>query len=258
MDEETELELKINIDNSLDLGWKRDDIIFASNFNYEYNGVKSLLVDDSLFCKFSPPASKINVIIDLIDRNLINEPVWFHDIDAFQLEQISDEEINVTNIAVVTFGKMKGLGAAIMYFTKDARDIFGWIKDVVYKYKTDEEKAMVLIYGKPQRLWSRGTKYYGKTLKGFTIEDNPGLYNIKDRIKIINYRYGFNDFFYEGAYRLAKKPIKVMHFHPLRRDKYFTFENHNFYDMFAKGKNTLGVKFLNDRIIRIFNKHGII
>ena len=64
---------KIQIDNSLDLGWAVEDIVFVTNFPYEYGGVKALVIDDdSLFCDISGTAygkaSKINVILYLLKK----------------------------------------------------------------------------------------------------------------------------------------------------------------------------------------------
>ena len=48
-DDEHKILAKIQIDNSLDLGWKKEDIILATNFDYEYRGIKSVIVDDNIF-----------------------------------------------------------------------------------------------------------------------------------------------------------------------------------------------------------------
>lgn len=37
--EENKTLVKIHIDNSLELGWDRKDILLYTNFPYEYNGV---------------------------------------------------------------------------------------------------------------------------------------------------------------------------------------------------------------------------
>ena len=38
--------MKIQVDNSLSLGWSVNNIISATNFEYEYRGVRSIVVDD--------------------------------------------------------------------------------------------------------------------------------------------------------------------------------------------------------------------
>lgn len=60
---EEKITVKIHIDNSLDLGWKTEDILLVTNFNYEYSGVKSLVIPDDNYCSFAPTASKINTVL---------------------------------------------------------------------------------------------------------------------------------------------------------------------------------------------------
>ena len=42
--EEHKMAVKIQIDNSLSLGWKREDILLVTNFPYEHNGVKAITI----------------------------------------------------------------------------------------------------------------------------------------------------------------------------------------------------------------------
>src|SRR5512147_539180 len=87
---EAEALAKIQIDNSLELGWNRENILLATNFDWGHNGVNSLVVSDSAICPHSITAGKINVILELFDKGIIDGNLfWFHDLDAFQLEPIS-------------------------------------------------------------------------------------------------------------------------------------------------------------------------
>ena len=48
--------IKAQIDNSLAFGWKPEDIIIATNFEFEYNGVKTVIFENQskfsqYFCK---------------------------------------------------------------------------------------------------------------------------------------------------------------------------------------------------------------
>lgn len=65
--------VKIQIDNSLDLGWKREDIILATNFSFEYNGIKSIVVSDNNFLPFCVTACKNTAILELFNRNFFNK-----------------------------------------------------------------------------------------------------------------------------------------------------------------------------------------
>jgi hypothetical protein len=67
--DENDILAKIQIDNSLEMGCKKEDIILVTNFEYEYRGVKSIVVSDDLYCNHSAGTpSKINVIVDLFDK----------------------------------------------------------------------------------------------------------------------------------------------------------------------------------------------
>ena len=56
--------LKFQIDNSLRFGWKKDDILVVSNMDFEYNGVRSIIVGDDNFCQLRPNCTKINAILN--------------------------------------------------------------------------------------------------------------------------------------------------------------------------------------------------
>ena len=132
--DENKLLAKIQIDNSLALGWKKEDIILVTNFNYEYRGVKSMVVNDDLFCKVSYTATKIKVILHLFDKDIIGDDLyWFHDFDAFQLEKITEEELCLENavFALTDYGKTtinefrdRRWSTGSIFFKKDAERIF--------------------------------------------------------------------------------------------------------------------------------------
>ena len=96
-DKECEILVKIQIDNSLELGWKKEDIVLTTNFNYEYNGIKSLIIDGKYFYKPYPISNKITGVVGLFEMDIIKEGelYWSHDFDAFQLEPIIESEIEI-------------------------------------------------------------------------------------------------------------------------------------------------------------------
>ena len=232
--DEGKISIKIQIDNSLELGWKKEDIILATNFPYEYKGVKSIIVKDEHYCPFRPTATKINVIIELFERNLIEDDLyWFHDLDMYQVLPITAEEIGLEeDMGVTDYGKLDKWNTGTIFFKKSARDIFEKMKEIVYLRKSIEERALDILTG-----------LYTKTYDGrdFSYPDSD---SIKKRVKRLNIAYNFcciKDQPYDpklfeatgDKYLLmcAKKcsdPIKVLHFHlsempqlPERLKKYF-------------------------------------
>ena len=121
---------KVQIDNSFDLGWKKEDILLFTNFDYEYRGIKASVLKDVEFFERKPQASKINAIVKLFEKGLIKdkELYWFHDLDAFQLHQITESEIGMANVdmALTDYGRNPRWSTGIIYFKKSSYIQFKW------------------------------------------------------------------------------------------------------------------------------------
>lgn len=238
---ECDVLIKIALDNSLYLGWKREDIMLVTNFDYEYNGIKSIVVEDDNFCDFSPTASKLNVIITLFDKGLIGKELyWFHDIDAFQLAPITEEEVNlkpgcigltdygVTNMRNKEFFRWS---TGTLFFKDDTKDVFELWKEATYKYKSNEEVSLLALR-----------------------RNNP---SVLDRLHTVDITYNTatrkRDII--ATYQKAQKPFKVIHFHPFDKRK-VEGENDNM-DVCVYGKNSINTVLVSDELIRLFKKYGI-
>ena len=243
---EVESLTKIQIDNSLTLGWKREDILLVTNFDYEYNGVKAIVVDDKNFCEFRPTSSKINVILTFFESGVIeNDLYWFHDLDAFQLEEMIDPNLSSADMGLTAFDERpmapEYLGAhrwngGVIFFKKEARDIFEQIKEQMYRRKVIDETALVRVELKAKR----------------------GNSTFLDRIKILNVTYNFVvtpnlDLTY--CYEVAEKPLKIIHFRPF--DKRKLDGDIGNLDFCVRGQNKMGKVLLSENLINLFNKYGI-
>jgi len=83
--EENKTLVKIHIDNSFDLGWKKEDILLYTNFKYSFNGISAIQVPDNLHLKWDKSSNKILVIDYLLKKRLLNQDLyWYHDFDAYQ------------------------------------------------------------------------------------------------------------------------------------------------------------------------------
>lgn len=239
---ETETLVKIQIDNSLALGWKVEDIVLVTNFDYEYRGVRAIVVSDDLYCTHSSGTpSKINVIVDMFEKGLIADDLyWFHDFDAFQLEPITPEEIGITDgqIALTDYGYTCGRPEILsrwstgsVFFNKGSKEVFDWIKIAVYKYMANEEVSLLAL--------TRHNKHgICERVKKLNL-----TYNLAIRRRDVGLSLG-----------LCEKPLKVLHFHPF--DKRIT----------SLGKNALAVcmygrcldkPLMPERLIEIFKQYGI-
>lgn len=227
--------VKIQIDNSFDLGWKKEDILLVTNFPYEYNGVKSLLVDDNNFCPFDAMSTKTTTVSYLLDKGLIErqELHWTHDFDAFQDSVITETELDLDRVDVgfTDYGWKPRWCLGSYFFKESAKDIFKSITDTAYKYKLTDERALVL-------------------------STNENANNFKKRLKRLNITYNFGMRHVGFNYKIATKPLKVLHFHPKYPyiDKTLTETPLN---CFMYGKNELNMPLMSKRLIKIFHHHGI-
>jgi len=217
--------IKIEIDNNLSLGWKPEDIIFATNFPFEYRGVKSILVSNDCYdAEISPCASIIFVIVDLFKRNLIQkgELYWYHDTDLYQLEKVTESEVDLgsSDMGVVDWGTK--ISASSFFFKSGAKDIFLSIKEIMYKHRVDEEVAM-------QELLTKNL-------------------DVGRRVKKLNITYDFETGYLNQHYKLATKPIKTAHFH---------YTRDYLLDSAMYGKNSLHKPLMPERLIKIFHNHGV-
>ncbi len=218
---------KIQIDNSLELGWKKEDIILATDFPYEYNGIKSLVIPNGLYYSFDKNANKVPVIAYLINQRIINsgEIYWCHDFDAYENDRISEAELGLTNydLGLTHYFYKPEWQFSSFFFKTSAKDIFELLD------KTIREKPHL----------SRNNE---KTL---TKIINKNLIN-PARYKKLNVTYNVMKKCLETVYREAEKPLKVLHFRPS-----------DALDLFMYGKNRLKITLMNDRLIKIFNHNGI-
>ena len=179
--------VKIQLENTLKY-WSREDTILVTNFPYSYEGFEALVVPDELFCEHRKRASKINVICHLLKEKILTEPCWFHDFDAFQVQEFP--EIDYKEAGFTDYGYTTYWNTGSFFFQPSTLSIFELIKKVMYKRQCNEEQALNLI-----------------------TRDN--IENINDRIVRLNSTYNLGgNRSVEKVYEKSEKPIKVVHFHP--------------------------------------------
>lgn len=224
--------VKIQIDNSFALGWKKEDIMLVTNFDYQYGEIKTIVLKDVEFFERKPQASKINAIVKMFDLGLIQdkELYWFHDLDAYQLEPITEAELDLgeADMALTDYGVIPRWSTGVIFFKKNSVDIFKAIQSVMYKYQINEEFALGKI--------TRENKDMAK------------------RIKRLNKSYNFTPPKLKYQYSKAIKPLKVAHFHIIGGNGRFEVKNPV---AFFKGENELHLPLITERLIKIFKYHRI-
>jgi len=257
-DEECKVTIKIQIENSLDLGWERKDILLVTNFPYKHSGITALEVSDENYSPFFPPVSKINTIVDLFEKGLIEKGqlYWFHDIDVYQNVTITESELELDDVdlGLCDKGRMPRWGTGSMFFKESSKDIFVHIKEVANRFKINEEPALMALTTN-NILWATETRPE-ETIGNHIIPFNVvGTENINERVKKINISYNFAGWNIRSVYGIAVKPIKAVHFHPFNTDLYPG--SCNVLDFFMYGKNKINTVLMSESLINVFNKYGI-
>jgi hypothetical protein len=233
--DEDALLAKIQIDNSLSLGWDRSDMILVTNFNWEYKGMNALNIDSDVYYDFDLNANKIPVIIYLINHGLIesNQIYWCHDFDAYELNSVSDvtSELSEYDLGLVHYFYKPEWALSNFFFKLSAKDILELINTTSlsrpWKSRNNEKTLTWLI------------KHH---------KINPTRY------KKLNVTFNIAKRCLETIYQEAEKPIKVLHFRPSDKDQLMPDTALN---MFMYGKNRLNRPLMSDRLIEIFNQHGL-
>lgn len=227
---------KLQIDNSLELGWKKEDIILATNFEYEYKGIRSILVEDENYCDIGEKygyrvSSHIFIIDNLFRFGLIEKDqlYFYHDFDAYLQELIDEKELELgtADIAMTDYGWSNKWNLGVIFFKKSAQDIFSLLKNTIIKNKQGDEKSFMLL-----------------TTTGQISQE---------RYKKLNITYNFGMRHIGHNYQIAQKPLKILHFHPLYYDSrlYDTTMN-----LFFHGKNEVNKPLMSERLKSIFRLHG--
>lgn len=231
-DDETKTLVKIQIDNSLELGWKPEDILLVTNFPYEYNGIKAFLVGDENYNTILKQGTKIDTMCTLFDLGFFKEGelYWGHDFDAYQQEWITEEELDLGDkMGFTDYGRHERWNGGSFFFRSTDGDFFKKTKKMMYAEHINEEDVyMVLMKEEPD--------YMDKQVKRLNISYNFGMRKV-----------GL-------CYEKALKPLKVLHFHPYRR----YWARTRAIDIAMYGQNDIKKPLMSDRLIKIFQKHNVI
>lgn len=255
--------LGLQIENSLMMGWEREDVIVITNFPFEHMGVCSHVVSD--ICRWSAFANKMVVVNEMIKMGVINDNFWLHDCDAYQLVSFGfPEECKDVNFVRHAPGREKPQGGSVFY-RKEAFDIIDVLSRGIQLFRaTKEESFFPYFYHKDYKS-AMISKYdvVIERLKHNTDEkskNNIEIYrNLRDfsfnyfgefgnRFCWLNWTYNlFRQRQFDRKYPSAEKPIKVVHFHP---------EDQSCLDRFYHGKNSYNVKIVTPELRKLFIKYG--
>lgn len=208
---------EIQIENSLDLGWKKEDLILVTNFPYQYDGVSSVVVNSYEYFDANR-STKIQALIELFERGFFQEDelYWFHDHDAFQLVPFDFKLQSPFDAAFTNNGvKSATWNAGSFFFKKSAQDIFAGIYKYMRLRSTNEQDALTYM-------WENNLNHINNRYQLLDSSYNLGIYKIPQNIAN------------------SQPPIKVAHFHPHKKHHLELFRD-----------------ILPERLIKIFNRYGL-
>lgn len=226
---------RIQIDNSLDLGWKKEDMLIATDFPYNYNGIHAIVLPDGLYYDFDRNANKSIVLVYLLQQGII-EPgtlYWCHDFDAYENYHLDEKELGLEgyDLGLTHYSYKPEWQFGSLFLKSSSRDILDLL-DATTRLKPHSSR--------------NNEKVLTKLIKTNAIESS--------RYKRMNVTYNIMKKRLKTIYKEAEKPLKVLHFLPSNKDIDMP---ETALEMFMYGKNELGMPLMSERLIKIFHYHGI-
>ena len=137
--DETESLVKAQIDNSIEFGWKKEDIVLLTNFQYEYQGITATVID---------VVSRADAILYLLEQGVVQEAElwWAHDINVFQRRPMKSSDIDLDGTTAGFTGSDTGMfEMGSFFFRKDANKVFEWIRNRARRRRSDEATALASL-----------------------------------------------------------------------------------------------------------------
>lgn len=216
--------LRLQVDNSIMLGYAPEDIIIGvGGFDFDYRGVTGHKIPiETLHSSF---ATKIPSVLHLIDTlNITDNELWIHDVDCYALLKFEFPKFD-GDIAMVrhSINRMKPQMGCLYVKNPSGIDI---LRTIAYEMK----------------------KTGAKKEESFT----PGFFarpEYSKRRTWLNYEFNlFRQSEFSKKYKLADKPIKVLHGHT---------QFSSIWNCFIDGKNSEGIKIATPELKELFIKHGL-
>ena len=178
--------LKYQIEISLALGWKPEDIIIVTNANIKFKNVESIYFKCKRV-KWSRFIYRTYALLYIFKELKISDVIWYHDWDAFQLEKFSYSFPANKDISIYYgqyFKRRKQPNGGSMFIRSSFVDILEeWLEDQLKtKHDATEPSLQKILENKSNRI--------------FCLSDTYNLGNTAFRKRFAR----------------AEKPIKVIHF----------------------------------------------
>ena len=183
--DDTNIILKVQINNSLELGWDANDIILLTNFDYKFMGIEAITKNMNEYCL---TGSKMFGMKYLFDNDLVDDVIWAHDLDAWQNAHFDCPDFK--DVGASQYSRPKFNGGSI-FWKKSSKDIVYRIIDEIVKNKENKEEPTLNKIFK--------SKEY------------------KNRVTVLNNTFNVGCSGYVERWYRSDKPVRVCHFHPTNK-----------------------------------------
>jgi len=174
--------LKLQIENSLNIGWDVNNIILLSNFDFEFMEVKAIKVVLNDFCLTGSKIFGTKFVFD----NKLADIIYAADLDCFQDIWFNCPEFK--DVGVTQYSRPK-INGGVIFWKNSAIDIIGQIVNALVSNKEKREEPTL-----------------NKILK---------LY--EDRVTVLESGFNLGCSGYILRFMRSEKPVKSYHFHPSNR-----------------------------------------
>lgn len=179
-----QVEVSAQLENTLNLGWKVEDIILVTNFDFEFMGIRA---QNKQLHKGCWTGSKMFAVQQAF-RDGVNDVIWAHDLDCWQTAFFECPEFK--DVGISTYSNSKFNGGSV-FWRPSAVDIIDKVVNIIVNDSLRKEEP--------------------------TINGTLKSKEYKDRVTVLNNTFNVGCSGYRERYNRSDKPVKVCHFHPCNR-----------------------------------------
>jgi len=183
---------RAQIDNSIRCGWDVKDIVVCTNLNFAYKNITILKLHD--ICQYNKYFNKQYGIAEILRRELITEPFWFHDFDDWQLHPFTFPDFD-GDIGLCKYIDFTQWNTGSIFVKPSSKDIWELIVEFM---KLNEDHPELLQVG-------------DENIFNLIYDQYP---EIQHRFSLLNNRYNLGYTQFDIRYDSAIKPIVIGAFKP--------------------------------------------
>ena len=213
---------RAQVDNSLRLGWNKEDIIIGTNFDFEHEGVKNIELKN--VCTTNIFNNKWYGILELMEGGYLEDDFWFHDQDSWQINRVNFPEFE-GEIGGCTYVFTPEWNTCSMFLKQTSTQVVNYVVDFMELNKESD--------------------FYSDENYISILRNNSAITNL---LTTLNNKFNVGLTHMEQRYEAADKPVCSLGFQP---------HVQNSWDVFVDGKNDLNIKLVDELLLDIFKKYKL-